>query len=116
MYKSVFVNDNLMTSVNPEISCIRMWSGPALFGLARFYCINDALFQVGRVTSVRLTSMVVPTLTVSWVWIVWTSLLQEWGQCVVHALRDIVEMGQSAPVSYIFTKKYFDKSYNLTIK
>ncbi len=27
-----------MTSVNPEISCIRMGSGPALFGLARFYC------------------------------------------------------------------------------
>ncbi len=23
--------------VNPEISCIRMGSGPALFGLARFY-------------------------------------------------------------------------------
>ena len=42
MYKSVFVNDihnQLMTSVNPEISCIRMGSGPALFGLARFYCI-----------------------------------------------------------------------------
>ncbi len=41
MYKSVFVNDihnQLMTSVNPEISCIRMGSGPALFGLARFYC------------------------------------------------------------------------------
>ncbi len=29
-----------MTSVNPEISCIRMGSGPALFGLARFYCIS----------------------------------------------------------------------------
>ncbi len=29
----------LMTSVNPESSCIRMGSGPALFGLARFYCI-----------------------------------------------------------------------------
>ncbi len=45
MYKSVFVNDihnQLMTSVNPEISCIRMGSGPALFGLARFYSI-DAL-------------------------------------------------------------------------
>ncbi len=42
MYKSVFVNDihnQLMTSVNPEISCIRMGSGPALFGLVRFYCI-----------------------------------------------------------------------------
>ena len=41
MYKSVFVNDihnQLITSVNPEISCIRMGSGPALFGLARFYC------------------------------------------------------------------------------
>ena len=60
----------------------------------------DTLFQVGKVTSVRLTLTAVPTLTVSWVWIVWTSLLQEWGQCVVHALRDIVEMGQSAPVSY----------------
>ena len=44
--------------------------------------------------------MVVPTLTVSWVWIVWTSLLQEWGPCVVHALKDILETGQSAPVSY----------------
>ncbi len=29
-----------MTSVNPEISCIRMGSGPALFGLSRFYCIR----------------------------------------------------------------------------
>ena len=28
-----------MTFVNPEISCIRMGSGSALFGLARFYCI-----------------------------------------------------------------------------
>ncbi len=27
-----------MTSANPEVSCIRMGSGPALFGLARFYC------------------------------------------------------------------------------
>ncbi len=61
-------------------------------------CI-DTLLQVGRVTSVRMTSMVVPTLTVSWVWIVWTSLLQEWGPCVVHALKDIVETGQNAPVS-----------------
>ncbi len=30
-----------MTSVNPEISCIRMGSGPALFGLARFYCTTN---------------------------------------------------------------------------
>ena len=46
MYKSVFVNDirnQLMTSVNPEISCIRMGSGPALFGLARVYCNYDCL-------------------------------------------------------------------------
>ncbi len=28
----------IITFVNPEISCIRMGSGPALFGLARFYC------------------------------------------------------------------------------
>ncbi len=28
-----------MTFVNPEISCIRKGSGPALFGLARVYCI-----------------------------------------------------------------------------
>ncbi len=43
MYKSVFVNDihnQLMTSINLEMSCIRMGSGPALFGLARFYCIH----------------------------------------------------------------------------
>ena len=60
----------------------------------------NALLQVGRVTSVRMMSMVVPTLTVSWVWIVWTSLLQEWGQCVVHALQGILETGQSALVSY----------------
>ncbi len=33
-----------MRSVNLEISCIRMGSGPALFGLARFYCIRYALF------------------------------------------------------------------------
>ncbi len=39
MYKSVFVNDIHNQLVNPEISCIRMGSGPALFGLARFYCI-----------------------------------------------------------------------------
>ncbi len=41
VYKSVFVIDihnQLITSVNPEISCIRMGSGPALFGLARFFC------------------------------------------------------------------------------
>ncbi len=44
------------------------------------------LLQVGMVNSVRLTSTAVPTLTVSWVWIVWTSLLQEWEQCVVHVL------------------------------
>ncbi len=56
--------------------------------------------QVGRVTSVRLTLTAVPTLTVLWVWIVWTSLLQEWGQCVVHALKGILETGQSVPVSY----------------
>ncbi len=30
-----------MTSVNPEISCIRIGSGPALFGLARFYCSEE---------------------------------------------------------------------------
>ncbi len=28
-----------MTSINPEISCIQMGFGPALSGLARFYCI-----------------------------------------------------------------------------
>ena len=28
-----------MISVNLEISCIRMGSGPALFELVRFYCI-----------------------------------------------------------------------------
>ncbi len=48
MYKSVFINDihnQLMTSVNPKISCIRMGSGPALFGLARFYCITNFLYS-----------------------------------------------------------------------
>ncbi len=35
--KSSYASE-LMTSVNQEISCIRMGSGPALFGLARFYC------------------------------------------------------------------------------
>ena len=39
MYKSNDIYNQLITSVNPEISCIQMGSGPALFGLARFYCI-----------------------------------------------------------------------------
>ncbi len=34
----IIIHNQLMTFVNPEISCIRMGSGPALFGLARFYC------------------------------------------------------------------------------
>ena len=34
--QSVFIHNQL---ANPEISCIRMGSGPAIFGLARFYCI-----------------------------------------------------------------------------
>ncbi len=54
MYKSVFVNDihnQLMASVNPEISYIRMGSGPALFGLARFYyilklCVASSVWKV----------------------------------------------------------------------
>ncbi len=33
------IHNQLMTSVNPEISCFGWGSGPALFGLARFYCI-----------------------------------------------------------------------------
>ncbi len=33
-----------MKSVNPEFSCIRMGSGPALFGLAMFYCIMINIF------------------------------------------------------------------------
>ncbi len=40
---SVFVNGihaRLITFDNPEMSCIRMRSGPALFGLARVYCIE----------------------------------------------------------------------------
>ena len=52
MYKSVFVNDihnQLMTSVNPEISCIQMGSGPALFGISEVllysYCENDAVIN-----------------------------------------------------------------------
>ena len=53
----------------------------------------------------KMTSMVVPTLTVSWVWIVWMSLLQEWGPCVVHALTGIVETGQSAPVRSLYSNK-----------
>ncbi len=59
MYKSVFVNDihnQLMTSVNPEISCIRMGSGPALFGLARFYC-NDNHDQLTK-SCTKLTNHV----------------------------------------------------------
>ncbi len=33
-----------MTSVNLEISCIRLGFGPALFGLARFYCTHFGRF------------------------------------------------------------------------
>ncbi len=36
-----------MTSVNPEISCFGWGSGPALFGLARFYCTLPPMWLLG---------------------------------------------------------------------
>ncbi len=44
-----------MTSVNLEISCIRMGSGPALFRLSRFYCNNIAKIIIIIIITIAYT-------------------------------------------------------------
>ncbi len=49
------IHNQLMASVNPEISCFGWGSGPALFGLARFYCIANCLLRKDNAHRVGVT-------------------------------------------------------------